>query len=141
MPEAPKYGRWSFSLRALLAAAAAAALVSLGVRAYLRQDSLEGTWQGTGADARYSARFTGNTLSIQTGSSAVTAPRQSWFKVDADNGLIDIQRDDGVQLGRYAVKGDTLTLKLADPNAPRPKDLDPVDPPHGERRYQFKRVR
>jgi hypothetical protein len=141
MTEALKRRRFRFSLRTLFLAATAAAVVAFFVREYLGRNGLQGTWQGTGEDQRYWATFSGDTLTMRRGTSSVNAPVQSSFDLDVENGTIDILRDDGMQLGRYQVDGDTLTLKLSDVNRARPPDLTPHGPFDRQRRYVFKRVR
>jgi hypothetical protein len=133
--------RLQFSLRTLFVILAVTAVVTVWLHGYLTRNPIEGTWQGTAGDERFLATFAGDSLVIPVGMHAAVEPRQSWFQVDPDNGSIDIRRDDGLQLGRYEVDGDTLVLKLADVNAPRPKDLSPNTRPHSERRYVFKRAR
>ncbi len=46
--------------------------------------------------------------------------QESTYRLNPDAGTIDIQRDDGLQLGIYWLVDDTLTMMLGDVNGPRP---------------------
>ena len=87
------------------------------------QSDLQGTWQGTGRHANYSLLFCEDILAGRVGTNPILEPMESHFSASQKQGTIDIQRDDGLQLGRYAIEGDTLTLMLADVNLPRPESI------------------
>src|SRR5262245_53810882 len=120
------------------------------------QPAIEGAWQGTGRHARYLAVFRAGKLTMRIGTDPILEPRESRFSVNAAQGTIDIVRSDGLQLGRYAVEGNKLTIMLADVNLPRPNSLEfpkvqlPKAPftidrktwkPPTQARYEFDRVR
>ena len=120
------------------------------------QADLQGTWRGTGLDARYSLVFCEQYLAGHVGTNPILRPLESTFTVDPAEGTIDITRDDGLQLGRYAIDGDTLTLMLADVNLTRPNSINFRAPkpsrypvvidrkswkPPTQSRYVFERVR
>lgn len=117
---------------------------------------LQGNWQGTGRDARYSAAFCFDVLAMRVGTDPILELRESRFRVDQEQGTLDIERSDGLQLGRYAIEGDTLTIMLADVNLPRPESIDfPIVKPTGrtividrknwtprtQQRYIFERIK
>ncbi len=116
-----------------------AALVSFGIRAHLERSRIHGTWRGANGDERYTMTFAGERLTMRLGTNPILATRESRFRVERQSGFIDIHRDDGLQLGLYAVDGDTLTLKLARVNLPRPKDLASNGRSRNARRYIFER--
>src|SRR4051794_14369111 len=88
------------------------------------QSDIQGTWVGTGHHARFTAVFCEDILAMRVGTDPVLETQESCFRVDQEQGTIDIERSDGLQLGRFAVDGDQLTLLLADVNLPRPTTIE-----------------
>lgn len=99
-------------------------------------DAIRGIWRGTGLDERYTLIFTGDLLIATIGNHPLAGSKESAFH--ADNGAIDIERTDGLQLGRYTIEGNRLTLTLAGVNDVRPTSLN--DKPRWKfRKYVFDR--
>jgi hypothetical protein len=88
------------------------------------EPSIQGTWRSTGLDTRYTLAFCGDILEGRVGTDPILAPMLSRFCVDADEGTIDIVRDNGLQLGRFAIEGNKLILMLADVGRPRPRSIN-----------------
>ncbi len=88
------------------------------------QSDIQGTWVGTGRHARFTAVFCEDILAMRVGTDPVLETQESRFRIDQEQGTIDIERADGLQLGRFAVDGNLLTLLLADVNLPRPATIE-----------------
>jgi hypothetical protein len=88
------------------------------------QADVQGAWKGTGRDARFTLVFCEDILAIRVGTDPILETRESHFSVNSEHGTIDIVRDEGLQLGRYSIDGDKLTMMLADVNLPRAASLD-----------------
>jgi hypothetical protein len=106
---------WSFLMNA------AAFVVVLSTAA---GGDIQGTWAGTGRDARFTLVFCEDVLAIRVGTDPILETRESHFSVNAELGTIDILRDDGLQMGRFAIEDGYLTMILADVNLPRPASID-----------------
>jgi hypothetical protein len=115
---------------------------------------LQGVWHGTGQAAPFTLVFCGDALIGIVGEHPLLDAQTSRYR--AAYGGIDIDREEGVQLGIYRVEGDVLTLMLADVGTPRPLSLDvpnveragttdltgrPIRLPRTQRRYMFERQR
>jgi hypothetical protein len=109
--------------------------------------AIQGIWRGTGRHERFTLIFCGDVLIGTVGNHPANGNKESGFHLA--NGEIDIERSDGLQLGRYLLEGDKLTLLLANVEQPRPVTIDPpprqpdgkFHPPLNERRYVFTRTR
>jgi len=90
------------------------------------QTEIQGVWNETSPAQRYSLIFCGDVLMGAHNSDVLTDAKLSTFRINAQAGTIDIDREEGVQLGRYKIDGDTLTLVLANVNKPRPASVEPA---------------
>jgi hypothetical protein len=142
-------------MKALVAMAIAASLCGTCAADDARADArsaIQGIWRGTGRDESYTLVFCGDVLIGMVGTDPLVGNKESGFRVDI--GTIDIQRAEGLQMGCYAIDGDTLTLVLVDVNRPRPNSIGvvPAKPtatppridrknrtPPTQRRYVFER--
>jgi hypothetical protein len=101
--------------------------------------AIQGTWRGTGRSERFTLVFRGDVLMGRVGTDPIVAPMVSHFRLDQANGTIDIERQDGMQLGRFSITGDTLTLTLADVGRFRPKTLERSLGDRSSQRFVFER--
>jgi hypothetical protein len=108
------------------------------VRQRMERFPLEGSWNGTDGRRPCSAVFTGDTVVMQYEAPG-SRRRMARFATEIRNGLIDLKSHDGVCLGRYALAGDTLTIKLGQSNRPRPYDLAPSSSFSRGQQYVFTR--